>query len=81
MTLPSFGNKIPERMRKNVVLPLPEGPTIESISPKQVTMLARLKATVLASPLPKYFTIVFARIASAGFTTVFTAESLARRAN
>ena len=48
-----FGRKIPEMMLSSVVFPLPDGPTMNSISPKLASKLASLTATVLASPSPK----------------------------
>jgi hypothetical protein len=34
VTLPALGRRMPEIMLSSVVLPLPEGPTMNSISPK-----------------------------------------------
>ena len=54
VTVPAFGRRMPEMMLRSVVLPLPEGPTTYTISPKYASKLASRTAYVLASPSPNH---------------------------
>src|SRR5262245_44932278 len=55
-TPPSFGRRMPESTLSKVVLPLPDGPTMYSISPKCASRLTPRSAVVLASPSPNHLT-------------------------
>ena len=55
VTVPASGLRIPERTLSSVVLPLPDGPTMYTISPNQVSRLTSFTAVVLASPSPNHF--------------------------
>jgi hypothetical protein len=55
---------MPEIMLSSVVLPLPDGPTMNSISPKWATKSTPLTAVIRASPSPKLFVRPAAAIAS-----------------
>jgi hypothetical protein len=55
---------MPEIMLSNVVLPLPDGPTMNKISPKLATKLTLLTAVILVSPSPNHLVRPVAMIAS-----------------
>src|ERR1017187_9026098 len=54
-TVPRLGRKMPDIMLSVVVLPLPEGPTINNISPKWATRATPFTAVTLVSPVPNHF--------------------------
>jgi hypothetical protein len=54
---------MPEIMLSSVVLPLPEGPTMNSISPKWATSATSFTAVTLVSPSPNHFVTPVATIA------------------
>src|SRR5262245_15941696 len=55
-TPPSFGRRMPDSTLSKVVLPLPDGPTMYSISPKYASRLTPRSADVLAPPSPNHLT-------------------------
>src|ERR1022692_3537808 len=75
-TVPEVGRRIPEIMLSNVVLPLPDGPTMNSISPNFAENTTPFTAVTLASPSPKDFVRPFATIAFvvAGFAVATATE-------
>src|SRR5262245_57496616 len=67
-TPPSFGRRMPDSTLSNVVFPLPDGPTMYSISPKYASRLTPRSAVVLASPSPNHLTTRVAVTAVAGIS-------------
>src|SRR5215813_8202807 len=65
-TPPSSGRRMPESTLSKVVLPLPDGPTMYSISPKNASRLTPRSAQVLAAPSPNHLTT---RVAETAATT------------
>jgi hypothetical protein len=63
-TLPALGRRMLEIMLRVVVFPLPEGPTMNSISPKWATSSISFTATFFVSPSPNHLVRPVATIAS-----------------
>ena len=58
ITSPNVGLSIPPKIFKQVVLPAPEGPKIQTSSPLLIVKLASCKALIVTSPI-KYFLETF----------------------
>ena len=65
-TVPALGARMPETMLRKVVLPLPEGPTMNTISPNRASKSTELTATTRASSSPNHLLRPRATMAIAG---------------